>query len=102
MTVSQDDTILFIGGGEDNDSASPVIASVVFDGTMRLVKEFDFCMKGRSMIYCMTTFEQSNLLFTGLFGAVAAVWYINGNFEFAMVIDDCFSDEVSCLKYINN
>ncbi len=42
------------------------------------------------------------MLFAGLFGAVAIVYFTTNRFEIIGLIDDVVPDEVSSLKYIDN
>ena len=78
------------------------MAALRFDAKMSLVCEQDLNMVGKSMVYCMKSFEQSNLLFAGLFGAVAIIYFTMNRFEVISLIDDIVADEVCCLKYIDN
>lgn len=102
LASSDDDTILFVAGGEDSISAKPSIAAVTFDHSMNVVVETEFEFEGLSSVYCLKTFEESNLLFLGTYSNILIVYYKDREFSLIARLPDILPDEVSHLRYIGN
>lgn len=102
LACSEDNSVLFVGGGTDNEQGSPSIAAVGFDAGMQVVREVDLNMAGKSSVYSLKNFEQTNVLFAATYSSILVVYYNNKNFSVIHTIDDVVQDEIRCLKYINN
>ena len=53
LACSDDDSLLFVGGGEDSVSGKPVIAAVAFNASLQVVCEQEFDFPGLSMVYSL-------------------------------------------------
>lgn len=102
LACSSDEGILFVGGGEDSVSGKPSLAAVTFNKDVKLVVEQELNFEGLSIVYCLKTFEESNLLFAGTFSAILIVYYHEQTFSVISKIADVLPDEVSHLRYIDN
>lgn len=72
-----------------------------FNSQLKLLGEQELDLEGMSTVYALRTFEETNLLILGVFGAVLLVFYQGGKFSLIHKVEDICSDEVSCMKVLD-
>lgn len=94
LEVSEDNSLVFIGGGGDNPSGLPTVSAVQFDKGMALVTEQILEVDGLNIVFSMIRHQSGNILFAGGYGHVVILFFNGRAFDVLGVLGkDASSDD---------
>ena len=99
IEVSLEQDVVFLAGGLDDVSGVPQIAAVTFDPDLKLITQTQIEPESLSCIFCLRRLKEGNVLFAAGYSSIAVIFYKDGVFTVASVIEDVMNDEIYDMEF---